>query len=47
MENHSQKHTTDKYTAHQNATTTHNWKKQITESENTDYKKENNSVTNP
>lgn len=24
VENHSRKHTTDKYTAHQNATTTHN-----------------------
>ena len=43
---HSRKHTTDKYTAHQNATIMHNWKKQITEYGNTGYKKENNSVTN-
>ena len=46
VENHSRKHTTDKYTAHQNAIIMHNWKKQITEYGNTDYKKENNSVTN-
>ena len=31
VENHSRKHTTDKYTAHQNATIMRNWKKQITE----------------
>ena len=47
MENHSLKHTTDKYTAHHDVVIMQVWKKQITESENTDYKKENNSVTNP